>query len=147
MYSILVADDEKDVVELLKDYFELEGYCVYTAYSGAQAIEAVAKSPDIILLDVNMPDGDGLEVCRRIRDHVSCPILFLTARIEDEDKINGFAAGGDDYIIKPFSLDELGARVAAHIRRDRRVNAEKNVVSITVLEVSVPSCPISRAMT
>lgn len=127
MYSILIADDEKDVVGLLKDYFELEGYCVYTAYSGAQAVEAVSKSPDIILLDVNMPDGDGFEVCRRIRDHVSCPILFLTAKVEDEDKINGFAAGGDDYIIKPFSLDELGARVAAHIRRDRRVSAAKNV--------------------
>ncbi|SHM65768.1 response regulator transcription factor [Ruminococcus flavefaciens] len=127
MYSILIADDEKDVVCLLKDYFELEGYCVYTAYSGAQAVEAVSKTPDIILLDVNMPDGNGFEVCEKIRDHVSCPILFLTAKVEDEDKIKGFAAGGDDYIIKPFSLDELGARVAAHIRRDRRANAAKNV--------------------
>ncbi|MCR4794829.1 MAG: response regulator transcription factor [Ruminococcus sp.] len=127
MYSILIADDEKDVVCLLKDYFELEGYCVYTAYSGAQAVEAVSKTPDIILLDVNMPDGNGFEVCEKIRDHVSCPILFLTAKVEEEDKIKGFAAGGDDYIIKPFSLDELGARVAAHIRRDRRANAAKNV--------------------
>lgn len=127
MYKILVADDEEDVVSLLKDYFELSGYLVMTAYSGTQAIEKSAHSPDIILLDVNMPDMDGLNVCRKIRDHVTCPILFLTARVEDRDKISGFASGGDDYIIKPFSLDELGARVSAHIRRDHRVRVQSNV--------------------
>lgn len=120
MYKILVADDEKDVVSLLKDYFEINGYTVITAYNGNETVEKAAQNPDIILLDVNMPEGDGLSVCRRIRDYVTCPILFLTACIEDSDKIRGFAAGGDDYIIKPFSIDELGARVAAHIRRDRR---------------------------
>lgn len=127
MYKILVADDEKDVVSLLRDYFEINDYMVLTAYSGAEAIEKAAEDPDIILLDVNMPDGDGLSVCRKIRDHVSCPIVFLTARIEDSDKISGFASGGDDYIIKPFSIDELGARVAAHIRRDHRIRAKANV--------------------
>lgn len=127
MYKILVADDEQNIVSLLKDYFEMNGYLVLTAYNGAEAMEKAAQNPDIILLDVNMPDGDGLEVCQKIRDHVSCPILFLTARIEDSDKINGFAAGGDDYILKPFSIDELGARVAAHIRRDHRIKAQANV--------------------
>ena len=127
MYKILVADDEEDVVSLLKDYFEINDYLVSTAYSGAEAIEKAAQNPDIILLDVNMPDGDGLSVCRKIRDHVSCPIVFLTARIEDSDKISGFASGGDDYIIKPFSIDELGARVSAHIRRDHRIKAQANV--------------------
>lgn len=127
MYKILVADDEKDVVSLLKDYFEMNDYLVLTAYSGMEAVEKTALEPDIILLDVNMPDGDGLSVCRKIRDHVSCPILFLTARIEDSDKISGFAAGGDDYILKPFSIDELGARVSAHIRRDHRIMAQANV--------------------
>ena len=127
MYKILVADDEKDVVSLLKDYLELEGYCVLTAYNGKEAIEAASKSPDLILLDVNMPEADGFEVCTRLRDHVNCPILFLTARIEDEDKIKGFAAGGDDYIIKPFSPTELGARIAAHIRRDHRSASNSNV--------------------
>ena len=67
-----------------------------------------------------MPGMDGLAVCQRIRDFVSCPILFLTARVEDADKIRGFQAGGDDYVVKPFSLDELGARVAAHLRREER---------------------------
>lgn len=127
MYKILVADDEKDVVNLLKDYFEINDYLVITAYSGAEAIEKATQNPDIILLDVNMPDGDGLSVCRKIRDYVSCPILFLTARIDDSDKISGFASGGDDYIIKPFSIDELGARVSAHIRRDHRIKAQENI--------------------
>ena len=127
MYKILVADDERDVVSLLRDYFEMNDYLVMTAYTGAEAIEKTAQSPDIILLDVNMPDGDGLSVCRKIRDHVTCPILFLTAKVEDSDKIAGFASGGDDYIIKPFSIDELGARVSAHIRRDHRISTKTNV--------------------
>jgi len=74
-----------------------------------------------------MPGMDGLEVCRRIRDHISCPILFLTARVEEADKLRGFAAGGDDYIVKPFSLAELEARVQAHLRRERRRAFEERV--------------------
>lgn len=120
MYKILIADDEPDVVSLIKDFFEIGGYLVLTARNGAEAVEAVSKAPDLILLDINMPELDGLSVCRRIREEVSCPIIFLTARIEDSDKVAGFAAGGDDYVIKPFSLEELSARVAAHIRRDHR---------------------------
>lgn len=127
MYRILVADDEPGVVSLLKDYFEINGYEVLAAGSGKAVLEMVKQVPDIILLDVNMPDVDGLSVCRAIRDYVSCPILFLTARVEDCDKVAGFAAGGDDYVIKPFSIDELGARVAAHIRRDHRDAPASNV--------------------
>lgn len=118
--TILIADDEKDMCAMLKRYFELNGYNVQTAENGLQAIEKAGNQPDLILLDINMPDLNGLEVCRSIRDFVSCPILFLTARVEDSDKLIGFAAGGDDYIIKPFSIDELGARVDAHLRREER---------------------------
>ena len=127
MYRILVADDEPDVLSLLKDYFEINGYEVITAENGRVVIEQIKKNPDIILLDVNMPDMDGISVCKEIRDYVSCPILFLTARVEDCDKIMGFSAGGDDYIIKPFSIDELGARVMAHIRREHRNTVVSNV--------------------
>ena len=127
MYRILVADDEPDVLSLLKDYFEINGYEVITAENGISVLEQIKKNPDIILLDINMPDMDGISVCREIRDYVSCPILFLTARVEDCDKIKGFASGGDDYIIKPFSIDELGARVMAHIRREHRVESVANV--------------------
>ncbi|MEK3791315.1 response regulator transcription factor [Paenibacillus sp. FSL R7-0204] len=118
--QILIVDDEADIVNLLKDYFEINGYKVLTARSGGEALRKVVYNPDIILLDINMPEIDGLEVCTRIRDFVSCPIIFLTAQVEESDKINGFRVGGDDYIVKPFSIDELGARVEAHLRRERR---------------------------
>lgn len=121
MSKILIVDDEPDVVEMLQDYFELNGYSTLSARNGKEALAKVSKQPDLILLDINMPNMDGLELCKQIREFVSCPILFLTARAEDTDKIKGFAVGGDDYIVKPFSIDELGARVAAHIRRDMRV--------------------------
>lgn len=118
--KILIVDDEADILSMLKDYFEFNGYDVLTASGGLEAIKKAELQPDIILLDINMPDLDGMEVCLRIRDFVSCPILFLTARIEDCDKIKGFSMGADDYIVKPFSVDALGARVSAHIRRERR---------------------------
>ena len=118
--TILIVDDEADIVSTLEDYFLYNDYNIMTAANGREAIEMAGKQPELILLDINMPDVDGLEVCARIRDFVSCPILFLTARVEDSDKVKGFGMGGDDYIVKPFSLDELGARVAAHLRRERR---------------------------
>lgn len=119
-YKILIADDEEDILMMLKDYFELSGYLVYTADCGSSAIEKVAVNPDIILLDINMPDMDGLTVCKKIRSHVNVPIVFLTARVEERDKINGLLLGGDDYITKPVSLEELNARVTAHLRREGR---------------------------
>ena len=118
--KILIVDDEADIVAMLKDYFEFNGYDTITAVSGLEAIKKAEKQPDIILLDINMPYIDGMEVCMQIRNFVSCPILFLTARVEDSDKIKGFGVGADDYIVKPFSIDELGARVSAHLRRERR---------------------------
>lgn len=125
--KILIADDEADIVSMLRSFFESKGYLVLSAINGAEALKQVERQPDIILLDINMPGLDGLEVCERIRDYVSCPILFLTARIEDTDKVKGFAVGGDDYIVKPFSLVELEARVRAHLRREARHNFEAQI--------------------
>lgn len=117
--KILIVDDEAGIVDMMKSYFEPQ-YNVITAYNGKEALQKAACQPDIVLLDINMPELDGLSVCQKMRDYISCPILFLTARIESLDKINGFQAGADDYIVKPFDLDELGARVAAHLRREQR---------------------------
>ena len=118
--KILIVDDEIDIVQLLCDYFEMNGHITITAKNGTEALKQAEKEPDLILLDINMPELNGLEVCTKIRNYVSCPILFLTAKVKDSDKINGFRVGGDDYIVKPFSIDELGARVAAHLRREKR---------------------------
>lgn len=125
--KILIVDDEKDIVAMLGSFFESKGFFVLSAANGAEALKQVERQPDIILIDINMPELDGLEVCRRIRDYISCPILFLTARIEDTDKVKGFAVGGDDYIVKPFSLIELEARVRAHLRREARHNFEAQI--------------------
>lgn len=122
--KILIVDDEVDIVAMLKGFFENRNYVVLTATDGIEAIKQSERLPDIILLDINMPHLDGLSVCERIRDYVSCPILFLTARIEDADKVRGFSVGGDDYILKPFSIIELEARVAAHLRREKRRGVE-----------------------
>lgn len=127
MYKILAVDDEHDVCSLLKDFFEIKGYEVYLAENAKSALKLIKNSPDIILLDINMPEVDGLTLCRMIREAYNGPILFLTARCEDSDKISGFAAGGDDYIVKPFSMSELEARVMAHIRRDHREKERTNV--------------------
>lgn len=119
-YKILLVDDDQDLVEMLCRYFRLKGYEMLTAVNGLDAVKKSGEGPDLILLDINMPGMDGLEVCRRIRDQVSCPILFLTARVEEQDRVNGLMMGGDDYIVKPFSLKELEARVLAHLRREER---------------------------
>ena len=118
-YRILIVDDEIEVVTMLQSFLLRNGYQVSCASNGAETISKAAEQPDLILLDINMPQMDGIEVCKAIRKVVSCPIVFLTARDQDTDKIEGFAAG-DDYIVKPFSLAELGARIEAHLRRDRR---------------------------
>lgn len=122
--KILIADDEQGILSLLKDYFEMQDYQVIEAVNGIEVLGKLSQKPDVIILDVNMPLLDGFEVCERIRAHVSCPILFLTAKVEEADRIRGFVSGGDDYILKPFSIDELGARVEAHLRRESRKKTE-----------------------
>lgn len=113
--TLLIVDDERGIVDTMKAYFSPQ-YEVLTACNGQEAVQKAERQPDLILLDINMPGMDGLSVCRTIRAHVACPILFLTARIESADQIIGFQAGADDYILKPFDLDELAARVAVQLR-------------------------------
>ena len=99
--KILMVDDDRELLKMLSRYFTWKEYAVITAENGMEALEKINADPDIILLDVNMPGMDGIEVCRRIRDTVSCPIIFLTAKVEEQDRVMGLLSGGDDYILKP----------------------------------------------
>lgn len=118
--KILIADDEQEIVEFMRDALQDEGYDVRVAYDGKQVLDRLQDQPDLIILDIMMPYMDGLEVCQAIRNRVSCPILFLSARSAEVDRIKGLAVGGDDYIVKPFSMQELKARIGAHLRREQR---------------------------
>ena len=136
-YKILIVDDEKMLTELLSSHLQDCGYETFAAEDAEQAISMLNIYPDLILLDINMPEMDGLELCKIIRNNVTCPILFLTARITEQDKVNGLQVGGDDYITKPFSLQELTARVAAHLRRDERSKCTPKIVSSQGLIVNL----------
>ena len=126
-HKILIIDDEEMILEMLKKCLEAEDFLVYTANSAKKALEQLSIARNIILLDINMPEINGFELCQAIRDHITCPILFLTARVTEQDAINGFSVGGDDYITKPFHMDELLARISAHIRREKRKNTTANI--------------------
>lgn len=119
-YKLLMVDDDRELLKMLKSYFTMKGFVVSTAGDGAEALKKIGEKPNLILLDINMPVMDGMDLCRRVRDRVSCPILFLTARVEEQDRVNGLLSGGDDYILKPFSLKELEARILAHLKREER---------------------------
>ncbi|WP_435922942.1 response regulator transcription factor [Paenibacillus sp. DYY-L-2] len=118
--TVLIVDNEADIVSFIRDALEDEGYEVLTAYSGAEALEQAKKKPQLVLLDIMMDDMDGFEVCQSIRPMLQGPIIFLSACQEEADRIKGLVVGGDDYLVKPFSLSELKARVHAHLRRERR---------------------------
>ncbi len=128
MQKIMIIDDEIDILRMLERYFRLNSYYVITADGAEDALNKLNQQPDLILLDINMPGMNGIAFCKSIRDFVTCPILFLTANTDDSDKIKGFTAGGDDYIVKPFSVDELGARVSAHLRRENRTKSKTEVL-------------------
>lgn len=128
MQKIMIIDDEIDILHMLERYFRLNGFSVITAEGAEEAMSKLAQQPDLILLDINMPGMDGLSLCKNIRNYVTCPIVFLTANTNDQDKIKGFSVGGDDYIVKPFSIDELGARVSAHLRRENRNKSKSQVL-------------------
>lgn len=136
-YKILIVDDEAMLTELLADHLQDCGYITFVAQNSDEAISKLNTRPDLILLDINMPGTDGLEFCKTIRNHVACPILFLTARITDQDKVNGLQAGGDDYITKPFSLQELTARIGAHLRRVERSKNNPDVMGCQGLIVNL----------
>ena len=116
--KVLVVDDDVKTVELVKLYLDRDGYQVLTAYNGVEALRVAREGyPDLIVLDLMLPDIDGLEICRTLRRESDIPIIMLTARTTDRDKLAGLDLGADDYVTKPFSPKELAARVRAVLRR------------------------------
>ena len=128
---ILVVDDEKEIADLIEVYLKNDGYVVYKAYNGAEALQYIESAEiDLAILDVMLPDTDGFRICQKIREKYFYPIIMLTAKVEDTDKIMGLTIGADDYITKPFNPLEVVARVKTQLRRYVRYNAanmeEKN---------------------
>lgn len=129
--KILVVDDEQPIADILKFTLEKEGYEVIIAYDGEEAIRlALNESPDLILLDIMLPKRDGMDVCRTIRQKADMPIVMLTAKDSEVDKVVGLELGADDYVTKPYSSRELLARVKAHLRRQQKDSRETRTIRI-----------------
>ncbi len=127
--KILIVDDEKQICTLIKSFLDQEQYQTYTAYDAESALELCGEiEPELIILDVMLPDISGVELCLELRRVTQCPILFLSCKSEEIDKIIALSAGGDDYITKPFQSGELIARVKAHLRRNRILAAPSKKV-------------------
>ncbi len=134
---VLVVDDETNIVNLVRMSLRFHGFDVETAGSGGEALAAVGRArPDLVVLDVMLPDLDGFEVCQRLRDgDMDVPVIFLTARHAHADKVAGLTYGGDDYVTKPFSVDELVARFRAVLRRARRNEPAPAAHALTFADV------------
>lgn len=139
MYNILVCDDEKDIVSALTIYLSAEGYRVYTAHSGQECLDIVSREDiHLVLLDIMMPGMDGITAVTRLRDSYNLPVILLTAKSEDTDKVLGLNVGADDYVTKPFNPVELLARVKSQLRRYLRLGGGSvRPTAITVGAVSL----------
>ncbi|MEJ2551232.1 MAG: response regulator transcription factor [Anaerolineales bacterium] len=137
--KVLVVDDDRTLLRFLGEYLERERYAVITSDRGSKALRAFyQEKPDLVILDVMMPGMDGWEVCARIREMADTPIIFLTAKTAETDKLRGFRLGVDDYITKPFSLPEMAARVSAVLARSHTTGLEKpKIIRVGSLAVDI----------
>lgn len=146
--KILLVDDEKDIVDLLEQVLKKEGFqFIQRAYNGKDALRICQSfQPDVIILDVMLPDIDGLEVCKQIRSFSTCPILFLSAKNDEMDKILGLAVGGDDYVTKPFSPKEIAYRIKAQLRRMeyQQQPTQSHVIQIGALTLDLDGYKVKR---
>ncbi len=134
---ILVVEDETKIARFLRQGLTLEGYHVEVAYDGSEALSKLRAEPaDLVILDVMLPHIDGMEVCRRLRSFSTIPVLMLTARDAVQDRVKGLDSGADDYLVKPFALDELLARIRALLRRQRAAQDEPQVFTFADLKAN-----------
>jgi two-component system, OmpR family, alkaline phosphatase synthesis response regulator PhoP len=145
MKTVLVVDDERQIAEIARDYLEHAGYAVLTAGDGRDALDIVrAKRPDLVVLDIGLPNLDGLTLARTLRREQDTPIIMLTARVEESDRLAGLEVGADDYITKPFSPRELVARVRAVLRRVDGAAASGDVIRVADVVIDVPRLKVTR---
>ena len=145
--KILLVDDEKDILDLLETTLIKEGFKeIYKSLSGYEGIELCKKmNPDIIVLDIMLPDIDGFQVCQSLREITLCPILFLSAKNDDIDKLLGLSLGGDDYITKPFSPKEVAYRIKAQLRRKAYLNTiENNIIEFGQISINEGKKEVSK---
>lgn len=139
--KIVIVEDEKAISDIIKYNVEKEGYAAYTAYDGEEGLSLIEKvDPDLILLDIMMPKMDGLEVCRKVRKTRNTPIIMLTARAEEIDKVVGLEIGADDYVTKPFGVRELMARIKANLRRvenGQAIEEDENLINEGDLKIDI----------
>src|SRR3989441_7331092 len=139
MRTILVVDDEPKIVQLARDYLEHAGFAVVTAHDGRAALaSARGQRPDLVVLDLGLPELDGLDVARTLRAESNVPIVMLTGRSEESDKLVGLELGADDYVTKPFSPKELVARVRAVLRRTERPRSESEIIRVGDVTLDIP---------
>ncbi|WP_445486843.1 response regulator [Niallia sp. 03133] len=153
--KILIVDDDDDIKEVLSLYLHKEGFQIFCAFNGYEALKIIdANEPDLIFLDIVLPDLDGFEICQLIRKKTDVPIVFLSSKDDDVDKILGLRIGGDDYVTKPFSPGVLIARIKAHLRRSRqnrsqwngneKIEKREGVLSFPGLSIDMESCVVKK---
>jgi DNA-binding response OmpR family regulator len=146
MKTILVVDDEPQIVQLVRDYLEHGGFKVLVAADGSSALRIVSTlHPDLVVLDLGLPGMDGLDVTRSLRRNGALPIIMLTARADESDKLVGLELGADDYLTKPFSPKELVARVRSVLRRSEAAQSPRDLIRVGDLELNLPSMQLTIA--
>lgn len=143
--KILIIDDDVDLSMIISDMLESKGFEVSCAVSSEEAFDVLSeRSFDLILLDINLPDSDGFEICRQLREVSNVPVIFASARTSETDRITGFDIGGDDYLPKPYSMKELLSRINALIRRTYGSNADERIVTFGSVSVNITSRTVTR---
>ena len=146
MATVLVIDDEREIATIARDYLQRAGYHVVVASDGAAGLDAARRlRPELVVLDLGLPRLDGLEVARSLRRESDVPIVMLTARVDESDRLRGFEVGADDYVTKPFSPRELVARISTVLRRARYDPARASVFSVADLTIDVPKMRVARS--
>ncbi len=144
-YKILIIDDDRDILVIISDMLSGYGYEVTTAESAEEAFDLLSKSSyHLLLLDINLPDADGFEICKQLREVSTVPVIFASARTSESDRISGYEIGGDDYLPKPYSMKELLVHVQALLRRTYGFSTEEKIVNFGEISVNITSRSVTK---